>query len=191
MHTYTYSLHRHTHTLSHHHSSHTHTHTPTRMHTHTYTHTLTLTHTHPSPHSHPHLHPHPYIHTTSQPMVIAPSVPPQADLLNPSVLAAMNDKCMVHTFLRNTLFFIFLRRSFLSIPFVVAYFFFFLILFLLVFLTFSCSFICFTSPSLPLTTTTFSPPQELSSTRKGRSKVLEAAGAVVNKEEIKDWESIR
>jgi hypothetical protein len=49
-------------------------------------------------------------------------------------------------------------------------------------------------PSLPFTLSPTPPTtstQELSGTRKGRSKVLEAAGAVVNKEEIKDWESIR
>lgn len=58
-------------------------------------------------------------------------------------------------------------------------------------LHFSCSHSSFSPSFLFLLSSSPIALQELSGTRKGRSKVLEAAGAVVNKEEIKDWDSIR
>ena len=115
------------------------------------THPHTLTYTTTTPFTPSHTHPHTYKHTTSQPMVIAPSVPPQADLLNPSVVAAMNDKCMVRTYLRYTHFLMMLRKSSFSTSFNVTYLFLFFILYLLASFIFSYFFILFLYPSLPST----------------------------------------
>lgn len=240
----------------------------------TNTHTSTTTTTTSKPHIHIYI-------LLSQPMVIAPSVPPLADLLNPSVVAAMNDKCMVRyvtyatlsyffawweqmkcievmTFYYqiryfknlnlnlfkyivsvvllwrhpcfilvliyyilflfvndlscsihslNTIYFILFNlfiSSFFSHHslFRPSYFFHFFILrtFFSPFSFYLSSFLLlyffsfFFSPYSFLITPFFPSLialQELSGTRKGRSKVLEAAGAVVNKDEIKDWDSIR